>query len=70
MCNIVNRREFILIENPVNIRIVERSLELIEFLLQTREFILAKCFMTVRNAIKPSICVDKLSTSEYSYNEI
>lgn len=43
-----------------NIKSAERSLDLIEFFFQAREFILMITFMNLRNVGKLLLCVDKL----------
>lgn len=50
----------------MNVRNMEGYLDLIQFFLYIREFILVRCFLNIRGAIKLSLCVDNLSTSEYS----
>lgn len=50
-----------------NVRNVEGCLDLIQFLLHIREFILVTYFMNIKNSIKPSLYVDNLWTSEHSY---
>ena len=54
-------------EKPMNVRNMEGYLDLMQSLPCIREFTLVRCFMNIRNVIKPSLCVDNLSTLEYSY---
>ena len=49
-------------DKPMNVRNMGEYLDLLQSLPCIRELILVRCFMNIRNAIRPSLCVDNLST--------